>query len=133
VLFDANGANTTAAAAVLAAARHVELKGAAALVLAGTGPVGQRAARLLARHGADVRIGSRQQAQAAAVCEEIGVKVQGANLQPVATGSEKELRAALAGRTVVIAAGAAGAVLFPRSARAACPGMQVAIDLNAVP
>ena len=30
VLFDANGANTTAAAAVLAAARHVDLKGAAA-------------------------------------------------------------------------------------------------------
>src|SRR5262245_37565594 len=36
VLLDANGANTTAAAAVCAAARHHGLNGAQALVLAGT-------------------------------------------------------------------------------------------------
>src|SRR5437016_3996532 len=59
VLLDANGANTTAAAAVLAAAKHVELRGATAVVLGGTGPVGERAARLLARQGASVRRGSR--------------------------------------------------------------------------
>src|SRR5262245_4351839 len=41
VLLDAHGANTTAAAAVLAAAKHLELRGASAVVLAGTGPVGQ--------------------------------------------------------------------------------------------
>jgi len=49
VMLDANGANTTAAAAVLSAARHQPLAGATALVLAATGPVGQRAVRLLAR------------------------------------------------------------------------------------
>src|SRR5262245_41470187 len=49
VLFDANGSNTTAAAAVLAASHHLPLNQTTALVLAGTGPVGQRAARLLAR------------------------------------------------------------------------------------
>jgi hypothetical protein len=43
------------------------------------------------------------------------------------------LQAALSERTLVIAAGTAGAVLLPRSARAACPGLRVAIDLNAVP
>src|SRR3984957_17716700 len=64
ILLDANGANTTAAAAVRAAGRHLDLKGAMALVLGGTGPVGQRVARLLAREGADVRVGSRQQARA---------------------------------------------------------------------
>src|ERR671937_745649 len=42
VLLDANGANTTAAAAVRAAARHLELKDTPALVLGATGPVGQR-------------------------------------------------------------------------------------------
>src|SRR5213596_1542582 len=52
VLLDANGANTTAAAAALAAAKHADLRGATATVLGGTGPVGQRAARLLARQGA---------------------------------------------------------------------------------
>src|SRR5438045_3892988 len=60
ILMDANGCNTTAAAAVRAAARHVGLRGVPALVLGGTGPVGQRVARLLARQGAEVRVGSRQ-------------------------------------------------------------------------
>src|SRR3954464_2522346 len=55
-LLDANGANTTAAAGVLAAAKHVMLSGATALVLGGTGPVGERAARLLARQGTAVRV-----------------------------------------------------------------------------
>src|SRR5438874_11149818 len=61
VMLDANGANTTAAAAVRAAARHVDLTTAKALVLGGTGPVGQRVALLLGHRGAEVRVGSRQQ------------------------------------------------------------------------
>jgi hypothetical protein len=132
-MLDANGANTTAAAAVRAAARHVDLAGARALVLGGTGPVGQRVARLLARQGAVVRVASRQRDRAARVCEEIKAKVPQASLEPAPTGTSAELAAALAERSVVIAAGAAGAVLLPRSARAACPGLQIAIDLNAVP
>src|SRR5713226_4995315 len=123
ILLDANGANTTAAAAVRVAGRHLELKGVPALVLGGTGPVGQRVARLLARQGAEVRVGSRQQSRAEGVCVAIRAKVPGARLDAVATGGDKELRAALAGRTLVIAAGAAGAVLLPRSARSACPGL----------
>jgi hypothetical protein len=133
IMLDANGANTTAAAAVRAAARHLALRGAAALVLGGTGPVGQRVARLLAREGAQVRVGSRQEFRAAAVCEAIRRKVPEAHLDPAASGSPKELAAALEGRQLVIAAGAAGAVLLPKSARAACPTLRVAIDLNAVP
>lgn len=133
IMLDANGANTTAAAGVRAAARHLDLKEAKALVLGGTGPVGQRVARLLAREGAHVRVGSRQAARAQAVCQEIAGRVTGASLQPVATASSEELAAALDGRTLVIAAGAAGAVLLPKPARAACPLLKVAIDLNAVP
>jgi methylenetetrahydrofolate/methylenetetrahydromethanopterin dehydrogenase (NADP+) len=130
---DANGANTTAAAAVRAAARHLTLSGTPALVLGGTGPVGQRVARLLARQGAEVRVGSRQHGRATQVCHEIAGKVPGARLDPVATGTSAELAAALAGCVLVVAAGAAGAVLLPRSARSACPDLKVAIDLNAVP
>lgn len=133
IMLDANGANTTAAAAVRAASRHIDLKGAQAVVLGGTGPVGQRVARLLAREGSHVRVGSRQQARAQAVCQEIAAKVPGAQLQPVATATPADLAAALAGRVLVVAAGAAGAVLVPQTARAACPTMKVAIDLNAVP
>jgi hypothetical protein len=133
VLLDASGANTTAAAAVRAAARHLKLAGAAALVLGGTGPVGQRVARLLAREGAEVRVGSRQRDRARGVCDAIRTKINQARLEPVATSTPEELRAALEGRELVIAAGAAGAVLFPKSARAAASRLRVAIDLNAVP
>jgi methylenetetrahydrofolate/methylenetetrahydromethanopterin dehydrogenase (NADP+) len=133
IMLDANGANTTAAAAVRAAARHIDLKDAKAVVLGGTGPVGQRVARLLAREGSQIRVGSRQQAKAAAVCQEILARVPSAQLQPVGTATEQELAAALEGRTLVIAAGAAGVVLVSKAARAACPSLKVAIDLNAVP
>jgi hypothetical protein len=131
IMLDANGANTTAAAAVRAAARHLDLKDAPAIVLGGTGPVGQRVARLLAREGAHVRVGSRQQARAATVCQEIAARVPAAKLEPIGTGSPGELAAGLAGRALVIAAGAAGAVLLPKAART--PALKVAIDLNAVP
>jgi NAD(P)-dependent dehydrogenase (short-subunit alcohol dehydrogenase family) len=133
VLLDANGANTTAAAAVRAAARHLDLKGAPALVLGATGPVGQRVVRLLARQGAPVRVGSRQQARSAAVCDAIRARIPGAAVEPVATTTPQDLAAALTGRTLVIAAGAAGAVLLPKAARTASPTLRVAIDLNAVP
>src|SRR6516225_4617062 len=103
VLLDANGANTTAAAAVRAASRHLQLKDAPALVLGGTGPVGQRVARLLAREGSHVRVGSRQLARSAAVCKDILAKVSNAQLQAVATSTEQELAAALDQRTLAIA------------------------------
>ncbi len=133
VLLDANGANTTAAAAVRAASRHLALPGTTALVLAGTGPVGQRVARLLSRQGAAVRLGSRQLVRAAAVCTELATKIPQGRLQPVATSSPAELAAALASCDLVIAAGTAAAMLLPRAARLACPTLKVAIDLNAVP
>src|SRR4051812_7793319 len=103
VLLDANGANTTAAAAVRAAARHLDLAGAPAVGLGGTGPVGQRVARLLAGLGANVRVGSRQQARAAAVCETIRARNPQAKLEPVGTGTPDELKKALDGRTLVVA------------------------------
>jgi methylenetetrahydrofolate/methylenetetrahydromethanopterin dehydrogenase (NADP+) len=131
IMLDANGANTTAAAAVRAATHHLNLKDAKALVLGGTGPVGQRVARLLAREGSEVRVGSRQQSRAASVCKEIVGRVPDARLEPVGTSSEADLATALQGRTLVIAAGAAGVVLLPRAIRPST--LKVAIDLNAVP
>src|SRR4051812_20821557 len=105
VLLDSNGANTTAAAAVRAAGRHLDLKGVPALVLAATGPVGQRVTRLLAREGAQVRVASRQKARSAAVCEAVRARVPEANLEPVATSTPQERTEALVGRTLVITAG----------------------------
>ena len=133
VLLDANGANTTAAAAVLAAAKHVPLAGAVATVLAGTGPVGQRAARLLARQGAEVRVASRSLEKAQHTCHAIATRVPGAKLTPLQTASAPETSAALAGAQIAIAAGAAGVELIPVDIRRNCVSLKVAIDLNAVP
>ncbi len=133
VMLDPNGSNTTAAAAVLAAVNHLPLQGATALVLGGTGPVGNRAARLLAREGAVVRIGSRQAHKAETVCRAINERVKAAAVKPVATGSAEELRAALDDASVVIAAGAAGVKLLPADVLRASKTLKVAIDLNAVP
>ena len=133
VLLDANGANTTAAAAVLMAARHLNLSEATATVLAGTGPVGQRAARLLARAGAAVCVASRSQERAEEVCALISDAVAGARLSAVQTNSPKETAAALDGAQIVIAAGAAGIELMTSAIRLGNRALKVAIDLNAVP
>lgn len=133
VLMDANGCNTTAAAAVLAARQHLDLKKTQALVLGATGPVGQRVVRLLAREGARVRVGSRKAARAVEACGRIQAKVPQAQLEPVSTDTLPELAASLHQQQLVIAAGAAGALLLPQDVRKACDTLKVAIDLNAVP
>jgi hypothetical protein len=131
LMLDSNGSNTTAAAAVRAAARHLELARTRALVLGGTGPVGQRVALLLARAGSHVRLGSRQLDRAAAACERIRQLVPTAQLEPTATaGGVVE---SVKDRELVVSAGAAGAVLLPRSERTAATSLKVLIDLNAVP
>jgi hypothetical protein len=133
VMLDPNGSNTTAAAAVLAAGKHVSLRGATATVLGGTGPVGRRAVLLLAREGADVRVASRSRERADEVCRSVRSKVSDANVEPHATGDEASLRRAMDGAQVVIAAGAAGVELLPEDVRHSAGALRVAIDLNAVP
>lgn len=133
LMLDANGANTTAAAAVLAAARHIDLAQSEALVLAATGPVGQRAVRLLARSGCKVRVASRSQGRAAEACDAIRDAVPDAQLTAVATGDSEQTQAAANSVDVVVAAGAAGVELLASELREACSSLKVAVDLNAVP
>ena len=133
VMLDSNGANTTAAAAVRAAARHLDLGSTKSLVLGATGPVGQRVVRLLAKHAGHVRVGSRQKEKAEAVCAAVRMHIPGAQLEAVGVSSSSDGPAALDGRTLVVAAGAAKAVLLPKKIRDTCKSLKVAIDLNGVP
>jgi hypothetical protein len=133
VLFDANGANTTAAAAVLKAAQHVELASCTATVLGATGPVGQRATQLLARAGAEVRVASRGVERAEGVCQAVRKRYSDAQLVPCGTVTAEDFAQALHGSQIVIAAGAAGAELVSRKVWDELQGLKVAIDLNAVP
>jgi hypothetical protein len=133
VMLDSNGANTTAAAAVLSAARHCPLKGAETIVLGATGPVGSRVVRLLALEGARVKVASRTRARAQAVCEAVSAKIAGANLTAVKATSQSQSAEALDKVQVVIAAGAPGVELLSASTRAGGKSLKVAIDLSAVP
>jgi hypothetical protein len=133
VLLDANGANTTAAAAVRVASKHLPLATTKALVLGGTGPVGQRVGLLLAMQGAEVKLASRQLARSEAAVAAIAEKVPNAKLTPVGVASPEDLLAVVGDRALIVAAGAAGVVLLPQSVRPACKALKVAIDLNAVP
>lgn len=133
VMIDSNGSNTTAAAAVLAARKHLPLAGATVLVLGGTGPVGQRAAQLLAAEGAIVRIGSRTREKASQTCQIVAAAVPQAKLEPYSTGQSAELESACRDVELIIAAGAAGAELLSADVRRSLSKLKVAIDLNAVP
>jgi hypothetical protein len=132
VLLDANGANTTAAAAVKSAIRHLSLPATKALVI-GDGPVGQRVARLLVGQGAKVRLGSLDMAQANAVCERIREKIPAAQIEPVVTAGAAELASAVKDQMLIVAAASAGATVLPLAALPACNALKVVIDLNAVP
>lgn len=133
VMMDSNGSNTTAAAAVLAAAKHLNLLQTTALILGGTGPVGQRAAQLLAQRGANVRLGSRDQVNAERTCAAVRAKVPQGQLTGHSTATPESLAAAAHGVQLVIACGAAGIQLLSSEQRRAISTLKVAIDLNAVP
>ena len=111
----------------------MDLSSAKSLVLGGTGPVGQRVARLLAKAGGHVRVGSRQKDRAEAVCAAIRSHIPNAQVEAVSVSSSTDAPYALGERSLVVAAGAAGAVLLPRKLRAGLKSLRVAIDLNGVP
>jgi len=133
VLFDANGANTTAAAAVLAALAGAggSLEGVKAAVLAATGPVGQRAARLLCRMGANVAVGSRSLERANALSESLRVSTS-SSVTPFAASGDGLVQA-LDDCSCIISAGAAGVTMLPEALWTKLPNLKVLIDLNAVP
>lgn len=137
VMMDANGCNTTAAAAVVAAARHLDLDGAKAVVLGGTGPVGQRVARLLANDGASVVLTSRSLARAQGVSDEVQTQLADkgieADLSAAELDSPDDVAAILKDANIVIACGAAGIQLASEDDLTAASELVVAIDLNAVP
>lgn len=132
VMLDPNGCNTTAAAAVACAARHVALAESSVAVLAATGPVGERCVRLLASAGANVVAVSRSLERAEAVCRRIKDRCGNASVTAAEATDADSTAKVLAGQNLIIAAGAAGIELASEDVLAACKPA-VAIDLNAVP
>ncbi len=111
IMLDSNGCNTTAAAGVALITNAVDVKGKTAVVLAGTGPVGQRAAVMLAMKGANVRLTSRQMERSEHSCElmdrQFGVK-----LEPMVAADDKSINEALDGAHIAFGAGKSGIQLL---------------------
>ena len=132
VMLDSNGSNTTAVAAVAKLQQAAgTLRGCRAVITAGTGPVGMRAAGLLGQAGADVTITSRRAQDgtaAAKITQRFGGAVREATL-----GDSSQAAAVLEGAELLLNAGLAGVCLVPRRAWADRAGLRVAGDLNAVP
>ncbi len=133
MMLDSNGSNTTAVAAVVKIEQTVgSLKGKKVLILAGTGPVGQRAAGLLATDGADVTITSRKPEQGEKARQFISARF---NVQVEATtmNDPAALPELCRDIDVLLNSGPAGVQMVPKSAWAAAKSLKVAVDLNAVP
>jgi len=132
VLLDSNGSNTTAVAAVAKLQQAVgDVSGKRAVITAGTGPVGIRAAGLLAKAGADVLITSRRAMEPSAL-DAVRQRFGGTIANTVMPDSSTAA-AVLDGAHLLLNCGPAGVMLVPRAAWAGRPGLIAAADLNAVP
>ena len=110
-MLDSNGSNTTAAAAVAKLASSGALAGKKAVVLAGTGPVGQRAAAMLAQEGANVSLTARKMERAVEACNNMKARF-GVDLTPVEAFDNNARAQAIENANIVLATGAAGVELL---------------------
>lgn len=132
VMMDSNGCNTTAAAAVARITSAGSVAGKKAVVLAGTGPVGQRGAVLLAKEGAEVVLTSRKLDRAEAACQNMATRF-GVSLTPMQVADAASTEAAMVGAQVVLAAGASGIQLLPEALWVNSPTLEILADINTVP
>ncbi len=132
VMFDSNGCNTTASAAVAWLAHGRSLAGKRAVVLAGTGPVGQRAAALLAHEGASVAITGRKREAVQAACDRIHARF-GIVVEAIEAPTGAERGAALDNAHIVLATGAAGVSLLDETQWQNSTTLELLADANASP
>ena len=132
VMFDSNGCNTTAAAAVAWLAHGRVLAGKRAVVLAGSGPVGQRAAVLLAREGANVAITGRKREVVQAACDSIHARF-GIVIEAIEAPTHAERGAAIEGAHIVLATGAASTPLLDEQQWQDSAALELIADANASP
>jgi methylenetetrahydrofolate/methylenetetrahydromethanopterin dehydrogenase (NADP+) len=132
VMFDCNGCNTTSAAAVAWLAHGRSLKDKRAVVLGGSGPVGQRAAVLLAREGAAVSITGRKLDVVQSACDSIKARF-GVEVRALEAPTNAERGAAIRGAQLVLATGAAGITLLEANQWQDSPTLELVADANASP
>jgi hypothetical protein len=134
VMLDSNGSNTTAAAGVACLFKSAggQLAGLRAVILAGTGPVGQRAAVMLAKEGVAVAITSRTLANAQKACDHLKAGF-GIDVQAIEAPDCDSRARACEGAHIVFATGAASSVLLREDDWKNNPTIRYLADSNATP
>ena len=132
VMMDANGCNTTASAAVRKIISCGNIKGKKVAVLGGTGPVGMRAAALLAKEGALVTITSRNPDKAIDICGLIKKRFD-TEVSPACINGIDDLDKIISDKYAVFSAGAAGITMLPESSWKKHEAIKILADVNAVP
>jgi methylene-tetrahydromethanopterin dehydrogenase len=140
IIIDPRGAYTTATAAV---AKTLELslekgfgglENKAVTLLAGTGPVGQTAARLYASEKANVILTSRDLQRASSVATKINEETNSECVRGVEAQTSDEVGKAIENAEIVLSTGAAGTQLLPLDVlKEYGKKCRIVADINAIP
>jgi methylene-tetrahydromethanopterin dehydrogenase len=140
IIIDPRGAYTTATAAV---AKTLELSlvkefgglgNKAVTILAGTGPVGQTAARLYASEKANAIVTSRDLQRASSVVTKLNEEFEGERVRGVEAQTSDEIGKAIENAEIILSTGAAGTQLLPLDIlKEYGKKCRIVADINAIP
>jgi methylene-tetrahydromethanopterin dehydrogenase len=138
IIVDPRGGYSTAAAAVAKTFGASMEKGLGSLegkkvtVLAGTGPVGQTAARIYAAEKADVTITSRSLAKGQVVADKINAEVGAQLVKVVEVSKPEQTAAAVKDAEIILSAGAGGIQLLSKADIDVATKCKIIGDINAI-
>jgi hypothetical protein len=138
IIVDPRGAYSTAAGAVAKTLGLSLEKGFVILenknvtVLAGTGPVGQTAARIYAAEKANVLITSRTLAKGQAVADKINKEVGAQRVKVIEVSKPEQTAAAVKDAEIILAAGAGGIQLLSIADLKSAKKCKIVADINAI-
>ncbi|MCW4024399.1 MAG: saccharopine dehydrogenase NADP-binding domain-containing protein [Candidatus Bathyarchaeota archaeon] len=138
IIVDPRGGYSTAAAAVAKTLGASIGKGLGGLegknvtVLAGTGPVGQTAARIYAAEKANVTISSRSLAKGQAVADKINAEVGENRVKVVEVSKPEQTAEVIKDADIVLSAGAGGIQLLSQADLSKAPSCKIVADINAI-
>jgi hypothetical protein len=138
IIVDPRGAYSTAAGAVakilgLSLEKKIgSFEGKNVTVLAGTGPVGQTAARIFASEKANVVITSRALAKGQAVADKINKEVGAARVKVVEVTKPEQTAVAVKDAEIILSAGAGGIQLLSADDLKKAKKCKLVADINAI-
>jgi methylene-tetrahydromethanopterin dehydrogenase len=138
IIVDPRGGYSTAAAAVAKTFGASigkglgNLEGKKVTVLAGTGPVGQTAARIYAAEKADVTISSRNLAKGQAVADKINSECGEQRVRVVEVSKSEQTVEAIKDAEIILSAGAGGIQLLTATDLSYAPKCKIVGDINAI-